>query len=156
KLDSRVDIAVVNLNRFKAESTARITAQQARLAASQAKWALVADLINRKIEATASNKYEEARADVRVQEQELVREEQDRKLNQLELARAEAVLEERTVRSTIDGVVTEKKLSAGEFINQEGYIATVARLDPLHVEVYLPVSTYKQIAMGVQATVLPA
>jgi RND family efflux transporter MFP subunit len=156
RLESSVDAAAVNVSRFKAESTARITAQQARLALAQAKLALVSELVQRKIEAMASNKFEEARAEVRVAEQELVREEQDRKLNELELARAVAVLEERTIRSTVDGIVTEKKLSAGEFINQEGYIAMLARLDPLHVEVFLPVSTFKQISIGMQGTVQPA
>jgi RND family efflux transporter MFP subunit len=154
-LNSSIDVAAVNLTRFKAESTARIAAQEARLALAKAKMTLIADLVQRKIEATASNKYEEARAEVRVAEQELVREQQDRKVNQLELARAEAVLEERTIRSPIDGIVTERKLSGGEYINQEGYVVAVARLDPLHVETYLPVATYGQVQVGTVAKVRP-
>jgi multidrug efflux pump subunit AcrA (membrane-fusion protein) len=55
----------------------------------------------------------------------------------------------------MDGVITEKKLSAGEFVNQDGYIVAVARLDPLHVETYLPVSTYGHIAVGTSGTVYP-
>lgn len=59
-------------------------------------------------------------------------------------------------RSTIDGIVSDKKLSAGEFVNQEGYIVTLARLDPLNVEVYLPVGYFRQVRVGMQVTVSPA
>ena len=62
----------------------------------------------------------------------------------------------RTIRSTIDGIVAEKKLSAGEFVNQEGYIVTLSRLDPLHVEVFLPVIYYKQVHVGMAGNVHPA
>ena len=154
-LDSSVEVTAVNLSRFKAESTARIGAQEARLGLAQAKMKLIAELIQRKIEATTSNKFEEARAEVRVAEQDLVREQQDRKANELELARAESVLEQRTIRSPFDGIITERKLSPGEFVNQDGYVVAVARLDPLHVEAYLPVSTYGQVHIGTVAQVRP-
>src|SRR5262249_59577383 len=79
-------------------------------------------LFERKI--VSQDKYEELRAEARVAEQDLLREKQDRQLSQLELERSQALLEQRTIRSTIDGIVSEKKLSAGEFVNQEGYIVT--------------------------------
>jgi multidrug efflux pump subunit AcrA (membrane-fusion protein) len=60
------------------------------------------------------------------------------------------------IRSPIDGVVVEKRLSAGELIHQEGYIAAVARLDPLHVETFLPVATHGQVRVGTVASVRPA
>jgi len=102
------------------------------------------------------DKFEEIRAEAKVAEQDLIREQQDQKMAQLELDRSQAALDQRTIRSTIDAIVTEKKLSAGEFVNQEGYIVALARLDPLYVEVFLPVVYYKQVSVGMEAKVRPA
>jgi RND family efflux transporter MFP subunit len=152
-LESIIEAATVNLNRFKAESTARVDAQQERLNLAKSRvdrYGAPRGLV------VTQDKFEEVRAEAKVAEQDLLREEQDRKLSQLELERSLAALEQRTIRSTIDGIVTEKKLSAGEFVNQEGYVVALARLDPLFVEVYLPVIYYKQVSVGMQANVRPA
>jgi multidrug efflux pump subunit AcrA (membrane-fusion protein) len=76
-------------------------------------------------------------------------------LKSLELARAEAGLELKTIRSPDDGVVTERALSGGEYVNQESHILTIARLSELRVETYLPVALYGQVAEGDIATVEP-
>ena len=152
-LESAIEAATVKLNHFKAESTARIDAQRERLKLAQSRverYGQPRGLV------VTQDKFEEIRAEAKVAEQELLREQQDRKLSQLELERSQAALDQRTIRSTIDGIVTEKKLSAGEFVNQEGYIMQLARLDPLHVEVFLPVIYFKQVRVGMQAKVRPA
>jgi RND family efflux transporter MFP subunit len=152
-LESSIEASTVRLNRFRAESTAKIDAQEERLKLAQSR-----------VDRTGSprglvvtqDKYEELHAEAGVAEQELLREKQDRQLSQLELERSQATLDQRTIRSTIDGIVTEKKLSAGEFVNQEGYIVTLARLDPLNVEVFLPVVYFKQVRVGMEGSVHPA
>ena len=48
--------------------------------------------------------------------------------------RAEAVLDRRTIRSPVDGVVVDRFKAAGEYIENEP-VMRVAQLDPLHVEV---------------------
>ena len=152
-LESTIEAAAVKLNRFKAESTAKIDAQEERL-----------KLARSRVDRTGSprglvvtqDKYEELRAEAAVAQQDLLREKQDRELSQLDLERSQATLDQRTIRSTIDGIVTEKKLSAGEFVNQEGYIVSLSRLDPLYVEVFLPVIYYKQVHIGTEASVQPA
>lgn len=153
-LESSVEQATVKLNRDRAESVARIAAQNERLTLAKARLDRTSQLIERKI--VTQDKFEEMRAEARIAEQDLLREQQDRRQAELELERSEATLEQRTIRSTIDGIVSEKKLSAGEFINQEGYIVSLARLNPLHVEVFLPVAYFKQVRVGMQATVRPA
>jgi RND family efflux transporter MFP subunit len=152
-LESEIEASTVKLNRFKAESTAKIDAQNERLKLAQSRvdrYGQPRGLV------VTQDKFEEIRAEAKVAEQELIRETQDQKLAQLELDRSQAALDQRTIRSTIDGIVTEKKLSAGEFVNQEGYIVALARLDPLHVEVFLPVIYYKQVSVGMEARVHPA
>jgi RND family efflux transporter MFP subunit len=152
-LESAIEAATVKLNRFKAESTARIDAQEERLKLARSRVERYGE--PRGLVVT-QDKYEEVNAEAHVAEQDLLKEKQDRELAQLELERSEAALDQHTIRSTIDGIVTEKKLSAGEFVNQEGYIVTLARLDPLNVEVFLPVIYFKRVRIGMQASVRPA
>ena len=152
-LESSIEAATVRLNQFRAESTAKMNSQQERLKLARSRverFGAPRGLV------VTQDKYEELQAEARIAEQELLREQQDRQLSQLELERSQATLDQRTIHSTVDGIVTEKKLSAGEFVNQEGYVVTVSRLDPLYVEVFLPVIYYKQVRVGMEGSVRPA
>jgi RND family efflux transporter MFP subunit len=153
QLESSVEAAAVAYNRFHAESTARIEAQQQRLDLATARLERASQLIGKGD--ISKDKYQEMAADAGVAKADLVREQEDQKLAQLDLARSQATLEQRTIHSPFSGVVTEKKLSAGEFVSQESYVVAVARLDPLHVETYLPVSTYGQVSVGTHGIVYP-
>jgi membrane fusion protein (multidrug efflux system) len=73
---------------------------------------------------------------------------------QLELRQAEAVLNQRTIKSPIDGVVVERFLSAGEFV-QSDPILKIAQLNPLNVEVIVPVNRFGGIHKGMKAKVRP-
>ena len=75
---------------------------------------------------------------------------------ELELNRAREVLEQKTIRSPINGVVTERTLTAGEFLVQEGKVATISQIDPLYVEAFLPVSYFGRIRLGIVAQVQPS
>jgi RND family efflux transporter MFP subunit len=153
RLESSVEAKTVALNRFRAESTAKIDAQQQRVSLALARLERSSALFKNKIE--SQDKYEERRADAAVASQDLIREEQERQLATFELERSESLLRQRTIRSPIDGIVTEKKLSAGEYIHQEGYVVIVTRLDPLFVEAFVPVGSYGRIKVGMTATVRP-
>lgn len=80
--------------------------------------------------------------------------ETESRVAQLELEEAEAVLKQRTILSPIDGVVVERFLSAGEFVQSEP-ILKVAQLNPLNVEVIVPVSRMGDIREGMKAVVKP-
>ena len=73
---------------------------------------------------------------------------------QLEVVRAEAVLKLRSITSSIDGVVAERNLLGGEYANEQAPIMTIAQIDPLNVEVFVPVTLYGTIKVGMEATVL--
>ncbi len=70
------------------------------------------------------------------------------------LQRAQALLNQHTVTSPIDGIVVERFRSQGEFAS-DGPIVQLAQLDPLNVEVLLPASRFGLIKPGMQATVMP-
>src|SRR5262249_26538033 len=105
ELESRVEETRVALNRARAESTARIDAQTARLEFARARLGRASQLIERQI--VAKDRFEELQADRVVAEQELLREQQERSLAKLELERSEALLEQRTIRSPISGAAVE-------------------------------------------------
>jgi RND family efflux transporter MFP subunit len=153
QLESSVEAATVAYDRLKASATAAIDAQKERVNLAKAKLDRGSALVSTKT--ISEDDFEERRASASIAQQDLVREQQTQKLAQLDLDRDQATLDQRTIRSPMDGIITEKKLSAGEFINQDGYIVAVARLDPLHVETYLPVATYGHVAVGTHGVVYP-
>ena len=76
------------------------------------------------------------------------------RLAELQLNEAREKLDLRTIRSTVDGVVVERFLSAGEYVGVEP-ILKIARINPLHVEVVVPVQDYDVIRIGIVAEVKP-
>ena len=80
--------------------------------------------------------------------------ETDARVAALELKQAEAVLKQRTIVSPVSGVVVERFLSAGEFVQSEP-ILKIAELNPLNVEVIIPVNRFGNIHKGMPAMVKP-
>lgn len=76
------------------------------------------------------------------------------KKNQALLQDAREKLEMRTIRSTVDGVVVKRELSPGEYISDK-HILVIARINPLYVEVVVPVKRYGSITKGMTAEVRP-
>ncbi len=70
------------------------------------------------------------------------------------LEQATAKLEMRNIRSTVDGVVVKRELTAGEYVGDKP-ILTIAQIDPLNVEVVVPVKRYGSIVKGMFAEVRP-
>lgn len=75
-------------------------------------------------------------------------------LNELQLREEEQRLQLRSIRSPITGVVVKRTLSVGEYVG-EGSILTLARINPLFVEVIVPVSRYGSVHNGMRAEVRP-
>lgn len=145
RLDSSVEEANVAIAKAQAESTENIEAQRTRL-----------DLYRKRLDRSSrlaagivtQEKMDQLDADVQVGQRDLQTEILKHKLAGLDLKRAEATLGLRAIRSSVDGLVTEKLLSAGEFVRQETPVFTVVRLDPLYVEAYVPVPQWGQVKLG--------
>lgn len=69
-----------------------------------------------------------------------------------ELALSKAQLADRMIKSPIDGVLIEKLLTVGEQVDGKA-IALIAQLDPLFVEVSLPVAQFGKYHKGEKVTV---
>jgi RND family efflux transporter MFP subunit len=73
-------------------------------------------------------------------------------INKLEVESAQASLELRRIRSPIDGVVADRYLMPGEFI-EDNPLLKIAQLNPLRVEVVAPVTYFGRIKPGHHAQV---
>jgi RND family efflux transporter MFP subunit len=153
RLESAVETGNVALRRTRAEATADIEAQQERLALARKTYDRGTQMADNA--AIPVQELDELQSKVRINELELARVELERELARLELERARAALEKRTIRSPINGIVTVRQLSPGEFVDNDTFIVEIAQLDPLHVEAFLPVSLYPRVHQGMQALVKP-
>lgn len=96
----------------------------------------------------------QARAEAEVAEQRLTLVRDQRVVSQQERGVAAAQLSQRVIRSPIDGVVAERFVTAGERVDDKPLLR-IAKLDPLRVQLVVPVSMYLQVQTGAMATVLP-
>lgn len=70
----------------------------------------------------------------------------------LALREAEERLKQRTIASPYDGVVARRMSSPGEFVSDKPIVELV-QLNPLRVEVFVPVSLYGKIKVGMTGLV---
>jgi len=75
-------------------------------------------------------------------------------VSRLELTEATERLEMRTIRSPLNGVIVERFHSPGELV-RETPILTLAQIDPLNIEVVLPVEHFGAVTVGSIAEVTP-
>ncbi|MEO0680766.1 MAG: efflux RND transporter periplasmic adaptor subunit [Pseudomonadota bacterium] len=154
RLDARLEEAAVALDALRATDRSGLAAQEARVALAEARMVRAQELFERG--AMSREDYDERRANLDVNRADLDRIMVERELARLDLARSRAALSLRRIESPAAGLIMRRGLSAGEYVHQEASIVTLARLDPLHVEVFLPSGLYPRLAEGMAAEVRPA
>ncbi len=77
-----------------------------------------------------------------------------RKLAQREVDLAAAQLAQRSIKAPMAGVVVERYMSPGEFVDQKP-ILRLAAIDPLRVDVLVPATVFGQVSTGMVAAVVP-
>jgi len=153
QLESSIEEANLELAAARAENNATVQGKEVRV-----------EFLTRKRERTAQLQargsatdvaLDEVETDLRAASQELREAEYSLRLAVLEKKRAEELLRQRSITSPIDGVVVERNLGSGEYAYEQAPIVTVAQIDPLNVEVYVPVSMFGSIKVGSTAQVSP-
>jgi len=150
----RADVERANLR--VAETRSRL---EADVAAATANLQLAQQKLDRSRELYAASfiskqGLDQAVAEHEVAVQKLAQTREQVKLRDEELSVAHAQVRMRTVRSPFQGVIVERYANPGERI-EEKPILKVAVIDPLRVEVLLPVAHYGRIAPGSELTVIP-
>jgi RND family efflux transporter MFP subunit len=79
---------------------------------------------------------------------------ENKRLAEQELKRAMEVVNRMSIHSPINGVVMERLLSPGEYVETQP-ILKLAEIDTLNVEVIIPVTQYASIKVGMRAKVIP-
>lgn len=76
------------------------------------------------------------------------------RIAEMELKEAVETLKLRTMRSPITGVIVERNSSPGEYVGVDS-ILTIASIDPLNVEVIVPVERLGEVKKGAIADIYP-
>ncbi|TFV39499.1 efflux RND transporter periplasmic adaptor subunit [Bradyrhizobium frederickii] len=153
KIEDGVEAATLALARARATNDAPVKSAEARAQFLHQKHERLRELHTRSVSPLAS--LQEVEAEVRVAEQQLKEAKLHKELARLEVAHAEEVLNQRALRSPIDGVVVERLLVPGEYRNDQSPVFTLAQIDPLRVEVFVPTAYFGQIRTGSRANVRP-
>ena len=151
-IEDRVEQATVELARARAKLDAQLQSEQVNLRYDRKSKHRVDDLYGRKV-VSINNK------DVTDRDEKLSRLaiEQVKDLQEVrnrELARAHELVEQKIIRSTIDGFVVTRFKSQGEFVEDQP-ILRIAQLDPLNVEAIIPMKYFGLIQPGMLAEVHP-
>jgi RND family efflux transporter MFP subunit len=150
ELDSGVEEATLELAQARAEMDAEVELRRVNAAFGRRQHARSEDLFRR--QAISTNDMDERETEARLARIQLRQAQDDKNIAQLELHRAAEVLKRRTIESPIKGVVMDRFKSVGEFVDDQP-VVRVAQLDPLHVEVFVPVEHLGRVRPGMQARV---
>jgi RND family efflux transporter MFP subunit len=152
RMESSMERSTVALARARAAMESGIQSGQVRLEYSIRKVASNEELL--KQNAISEREVDEAKAQRDLNEIALVEARETKRLTELDMERAEAALALRTITSPVNGVVMERFFSAMETVRQNP-IVKIAQLDPLRVEVFVPISLFGKISVGMFLDVLP-
>jgi len=150
-LNNTLEQARVDIAQHESLMANQINANTLRLDYAQRKKSRVAGL---KDNALSEQEYDDASTEVSLAETELLQTRLDQKKNELNLALAQIELEQKMIRSPIDGVVVDQYLMPGESTNKQA-VLQLAKIDPLLVEVVAPYELFGQIKPGMEVQIRP-
>lgn len=154
-LESRVERATLEAVRSRAAMGSAVDAAQARLDLAKSKLDRAEKLYQQNF--ISPNARDEAAAEAKLAESQLREARDNKRLAELEVKRAEEMVALRTLRSPFDGVVVDRYLKPGEFASTsvKQPILKLAAIDPLHVEVILPVAQLGKVREAQRAEIVP-
>ena len=152
KLDSGVERAGVAAARSRASASAEIQANNVSVEFAKRRHDRLQTLY---LDAAISgDQMDEISTEAKLTKLQLQQAQENRRIAELELAQSVEVLHRHTIRSPIDGVVVQRYLSPGESTEDQP-ILRVAQIDPLRVEVIVPVTAFGAVEVGQKAVVYP-
>lgn len=152
-LNRAVLLESLEIAKARAESTARLDAARSQLEMLTSQVEAVQSLVSGGH--TSRFEVEQKQAEYHTINAEYHAALDELRLNKLEVDRIRAQVEDRVIKSPINGVVTEIHKQLGENLSSnEPQYATVVRVDELKVRFYLDAVTLKDLNVGQQVTVL--
>ena len=151
-LRDSVERAALGVVTSRAKSSAELQAAVANAKFTRERLQRTDDLFRQNF--VSQQALDQARAEADLAAQKLIQAGEQRQVTAQERDVAAAQLEQRVIRSPIDGVVSERYLSAGERVDEKPLLR-LAKIDPLRVQLVVPVAMYSRFRIGAAATVWP-
>lgn len=155
-LESRAEQAATELARFKSEQLGPTQMAEKKIEFSQRKFNRRRDMAADRL--MSRQERDDAEAELKQAESELQVAKENREIAQIEFQQQSGLLNLRTIRSPLDGVVVDQMAYPGEVVEPGGNkksILKLAQLDPLRVHVILPKSVFGKPAVGMTVEVSP-
>jgi RND family efflux transporter MFP subunit len=146
RLNSTVEEMQVALDKFRATNTTQIEAAKVDLAWNQRELDRRRQLAGNMF--SKANDIDEYITKVDQDQLAIRKAQADLETAKLEAARSDAQLQLKILTSPVNGVVTEIKLSPGEFIYEQTPIMTLAEVDPLNIDLVVPAEVYHSVKIG--------
>jgi RND family efflux transporter MFP subunit len=139
--------------RIRAESDVDVRSNRAEADFRLGEENRIADLHADKL--VPDREYEQARIERRLAELAVQSAEIEYEVAKVEHQQAQEKLARRSIESPVNGVVVSITMSPGEYVHKQATVMTIAEIDPLNVEVFVPVDQYGTISAGTKADVVP-
>ncbi len=148
-MESSVERAVLAKAKVMASFDGEIGLQETQLA-----FAMRTNDRFRRLDAIANHDKDQAATEIDRVKYRLKQAREKSRLAKFELKKAQAIVNRRTIKSPISGVVVERYVSPGEYVDSQPLLR-VAQIDPLRVEAIVPAQMFGRIRPGMTATIVP-
>jgi RND family efflux transporter MFP subunit len=156
ELESSAERSAMAMSEYRMKMAGRLKAATQRAENSAKKLDRAQELVKQSFVATQAR--DDALAEARVAEADLEDARENQELAKLDYRHAADLVSQRTLRSPFDGVVMDRLLNPGD-LTQYGTdskaILKLARIDPMRVEVVLPLAYYGKLRAGMTGRVVP-
>ena len=153
ELDSNLQRIALELAQLKANNEGDINSERTRLVFRSSEAERAENLNSKQIVTTKVR--DEAVTERNLAALALAKAELEHKMAQVDMEQAQARLDRRSIRSPINGVVSDVTIRPGEYVYEQTPLMTIAEIDPLYVKVFVPVRHYRELRVGTNAEVMP-
>ena len=155
-LESNAEHAASELAKFKSLQVGPAKMAESKMAFSKKKLNRRQELASEKLMSVQDS--EDTESEFRVAEAELQIAKENRQIAKLELQQQNSLLDLRTIRSPVDGVVVDQGAFQGEIFepgSNKKFILKVTEMNPLKVHVILPKNLFGKLKHGMGARISP-
>lgn len=149
ELESSVERATLEKARTMATFDGEIDLQQAQLAFTKRVHQRV-----RQLAVISTQEKDQVATEIMLTGYRLKKARENRILAELEVEKMRAMLAQRSIKSPLSGVVVDRYVSPGEYVNNQPLLR-IAQIDPLRVEVIVPAQMFGRISPGMTAVIFP-
>jgi RND family efflux transporter MFP subunit len=152
RLQDDVERAALKLAEARARTSAELLAAEKSREFADRELDRANELAN---DAFVSRNYvDKASTEASIAESKLAQAKERRRIAEIELEVARAQLAQRRILAPIDGVVLDRYLTVGEYVDDRP-VARIAQIDPLRVEVVVPAALFGRVHQGQTGIVIP-